>query len=429
MAARRTIGCHSSAGRAWTLDPATDQYYLHSFLREQPDLNWRNPEVREAMFDVLRFWLDRGVDGFRVDVIWLLIKDDQFRDNPPNPAYRPTQPDINRTLSVYNADRPEIHELIAEMRAVLDSYGDRVLIGEIYLPFERLVDLLRREPVGRAAAIQFRAHSCGLERQGDCGLDPRITKRALPAGRLAELGARQSRPAAHRSRVGEAQARIAAMLLLTLRGTPTMYYGDEIGMARTESRPSLRRSMGEERAGAGRRPRSVAHADAVGRQRQCRLFDQRRHGCRSTRDYKTRNVSVLRRDPCSILSFYRRLIELRRTHVALQVGDLANIAAVNNVLTYERVAEGQRIKVILNFGPSAQAMPGPAGGDQTILLSTHMDRKERTQPDQLRPNEGIVLVGPALTLELASFEQVVEPADTIPTVAIRLQADAVLAVL
>ena len=86
----------------------------HSFLREQPDLNWRNPEVRDAMFDVLRFWLDRGVDGFRVDVIWHLIKDEQLRDNPPNPGLsadagrRSTAP-----LSVYNADQPEIHELIA----------------------------------------------------------------------------------------------------------------------------------------------------------------------------------------------------------------------------------------------------------------------------------------------------------------------------
>jgi alpha-glucosidase len=89
-------------GSAWTLKPITGQYYLHSFLREQPDLNWRNPAVQEAMFDVLRFWLDRGVDGFRADAIWLLINDDQLRDNSPNPGYRPTQSDINRTLSATN---------------------------------------------------------------------------------------------------------------------------------------------------------------------------------------------------------------------------------------------------------------------------------------------------------------------------------------
>ena len=125
-------------GPAWTFDTRTNQYYLHSFLAQQPDLNWRNPEVRAAMFNVLRFWLDRGVDGFRVDVLWLLIKDALFRDNPPKPNYRPDRPAIDRYLSFYNADQPEIHELVAEMRSVLDSYSDRVLIGEIYLPFSRL---------------------------------------------------------------------------------------------------------------------------------------------------------------------------------------------------------------------------------------------------------------------------------------------------
>ena len=103
-------------GPAWTYNRVTDQYYLHTFLSKQPDLNWRNPLVREAMFNVLRFWLERGVDGFRVDALWLMIKDAQLRDNPPNPAYQPGQSAINRLLPVYNADQPEIHELIAQMR-------------------------------------------------------------------------------------------------------------------------------------------------------------------------------------------------------------------------------------------------------------------------------------------------------------------------
>ena len=113
-------------GPAWTIDSATGQYYLHSFLREQPDLNWHNPAVREAMFDILRFWMARGINGFRVDVMWLLLKDDQMRDNPVNPAYEPTQPDIHRTLSVYNADRPEIHALIAQLRGRIVERATRL---------------------------------------------------------------------------------------------------------------------------------------------------------------------------------------------------------------------------------------------------------------------------------------------------------------
>ena len=124
-------------------------------MKQQPDVNWRNPELREAMYNVLRFWLDRGVDGFRVDVMWMLIKDDQFRDNPVNPASAPDAPASQRLLAVYNTNRPEVHEIVAEMRAILDSYGDRLLIGEIYLPFDQLATYYGQDLKGRATSLQF----------------------------------------------------------------------------------------------------------------------------------------------------------------------------------------------------------------------------------------------------------------------------------
>ena len=126
-------------GSAWQYDAATRQYYYHAFLSQQPDLNWRNPAVRHAIHDVMRFWLRKGVDGFRVDVIWHLIKDAEFRDNPPNPAFREGRPPHERILPIHSADQPEVHDVIAEMRRVIDEYDGRVLIGEIYLPPDRLV--------------------------------------------------------------------------------------------------------------------------------------------------------------------------------------------------------------------------------------------------------------------------------------------------
>jgi alpha-glucosidase len=127
-------------GPAWEFDSTTSQYYYHAFLKEQPDLNWRNPEARRAMHDVLRFWLDRGVDGFRVDVIWYIVKDDQFRDNPRNPDYKPGRNPHHEQLATYTSDRPEVHDIIGGMRRVLDDYGgDRMMVGEVYLPVERLV--------------------------------------------------------------------------------------------------------------------------------------------------------------------------------------------------------------------------------------------------------------------------------------------------
>ena len=202
-------------GAAWTLDALTGQYYLHSFLREQPDLNWRNPAVRAAMYDVLRFWLAR-VDGFRVDVIWLLIKDAELRDNPPNPNYRPDEPGIHRFLPVYSADQPETHEVIAEIRRVLDQYDERVLIGEIYLPIERLVTYYGEDLGGAHLPFNFQLILTAWTTPAIAKL---ITdyEAALPPGGWPNwvLGNHdQPRIAA---RVTAAQARIAAMLL-SLRG-------------------------------------------------------------------------------------------------------------------------------------------------------------------------------------------------------------------
>ena len=126
-------------GSAWEYDATTRQYYYHAFLAQQPDLNWRNPVVRRTIHDVMRFWLSKGVDGFRVDVVWHLIKDAEFRDNPPNPDFRVGQPPHQRILPLHTADQSEVHDVIVEMRRVIDEFDSRVLIGEIYHPFERLV--------------------------------------------------------------------------------------------------------------------------------------------------------------------------------------------------------------------------------------------------------------------------------------------------
>src|ERR1700730_14404328 len=126
-------------GPAWTLDETSGQYYYHAYLSEQPDLNWRNPEVRAAMLDVLRFWLARGVDGFRVDAIHHLVEDEQLRDNPLNPEWREDMSPARRLIRLRTMDQPEVHQAIAAMRQVADEYGGRLMIGEAYLPIDRLM--------------------------------------------------------------------------------------------------------------------------------------------------------------------------------------------------------------------------------------------------------------------------------------------------
>src|ERR1043166_7494237 len=118
-------------GSAWQFDETTGQYYYHAFLKQQPDLNWRNPQLVAAMHDVMRFWLKRGVDGFRVDVIWHLIKDDQFRDDPPNPDWRPGDPEHRRFVHFHSADRAEVHDVIRGMRKVIGEFSPGLLIGGV----------------------------------------------------------------------------------------------------------------------------------------------------------------------------------------------------------------------------------------------------------------------------------------------------------
>jgi alpha-glucosidase len=216
-------------GSAWTWDKLSGQYYYHAFLKEQPDLNWRNPRVRAAMYSIMRFWLDLGVDGFRVDVLWHLMKDTNFRDNPINYAFSPGQPDINRFLQVYSADQPEIAQVVAEMRQVVEAYPNRVLIGEIYLLLARLVAYYGENLSGIHLPFNFQLLFTAWNASSIGALIEEYD-RALPSGAWPNwvLGNHDQKRVA--SRIGGGQARIAAMLLLTLRGTPTLYYGDELGM-------------------------------------------------------------------------------------------------------------------------------------------------------------------------------------------------------
>jgi alpha-glucosidase len=239
-------------GPAWEWDAATAQYYLHSFLREQPDLNWRNPAVRAAMYDALRFWLDRGIDGFRVDVMWLLVKDDEFRSNPPNPAHAPGRGSYDALLPLYTADRPEVHEIVAELRALIDGYGDRVLIGEIYLPVERLMTYYGRGLRGAQLPFNFQLIDAPWSASALAAI-VRDYEAALPAGAWPNWVLGNHDKARIASRVGIAARNADAVLR---RRT---------GNDRRSDRPRARCRSGREKSARHRAgPRPGTHAHAVG---------------------------------------------------------------------------------------------------------------------------------------------------------------------
>jgi alpha-glucosidase len=383
-------------GSAWAFDETTGQYYYHAFLAEQPDLNWRNPDVRAAIYDAMRFWLEKGVDGFRVDVIWHLIKDAEFRDNPPNPHYVEGRPPNERILTQYSTDQPEVHDVIAEMRRVTDAYRDRVLIGEIYLPLHRLMAYYGNDLTGAQMPFNFALLSTFWSaRSIETIVDD--YEKALPKGAWPNwvLG-NHDRPRVA-SRVGPEQARVAAMLLLTLRGTPTLYYGDEIGMHQLAISPEDVRDPFEKNVpgiGVGRdgcrTPMQWDASPASG-------FSGVRPWLPLPEDHIRENVADLEADSRSILSLYKRLIALRKASPALVEGDYHPIAAQGDLLVYRREAEGTAVIVVLNLGPDPIAVTSSAiRFNSEILLSTFLDREgERLEGVlDLRGNEGVVVMLP-----------------------------------
>ena len=244
-------------GPAWEWDETTGQYYYHAFLKEQPDLNWRNPEVRAAMMAALRFWLDRGVDGFRIDVLWHLVKHAAFPDNPANPGWTPAMGEMHRMLQLHSTDQPEVHEIAAEMRRLADSYGARVLVGEIYLPVEQLMAYYGSDDApGVHLPFNFQLIDAPWDAKTLAELIAAYDAALPPGGWPNWVLGNHDRPRVA-ARLGEAQARVAAMLLLTLRGTPTIYYGDEVGMSDVAIPPDQvqdPRELREPGLGLGRDP-------------------------------------------------------------------------------------------------------------------------------------------------------------------------------
>jgi alpha-glucosidase len=385
-------------GPAWTLDTATGQSYFHQFRAEQPELNYRNPAVLEAMRDVLRFWLDRGVDGFRVDVIALLAKDPQFRDEPPNPAFRPGDPLWFTNLHTGTEDVDGVHDIVRAFRAVLDEYEDRVLIGEI----DPLPTLMRY--YGEAldeTHLPFNFNllnglpwEAGAVRDAVAAYDSAIPAGAWPNWVLGN----HDRPRVAQ-RIGPGQARVATMLALTLRGTPFVYYGDELGMLHADV-PDDRMRDGHgyadiERARRFSRDpyRSPMQWDAGPNAGFCPPGIE--PYLPLGRDWQRLNVEAEGEDPRSMLALFRSLVGLRGEHDALTVGDYRGLdVSEGSVLAYERRSGKDRVLVVLNLGDDEVAVDlgtvAPAG---EILLSTGLDRSGEASlaPLPLRPDEGLLI--------------------------------------
>jgi alpha-glucosidase len=388
-----------AGGSAWEWDERTGQFYLHSHLKEQPDLNWRNPDVRAAMLDVLRLWLDRGVDGVRIDVAHMLMKDPELRDNPANPGggsnpYDIQHPDFATQLHVHDRLHPDLHEVLRAFRMVLDEYpGDRVAIGEVEaMDWERWAEFFGRELDELHMPFAFKLietpwHAEALA-EVTAGLE-----RALPDGAWPILALGNHDRPRLATRLGRPQARVAAMLLLTLRGTPTLLYGDELGMQDQPVPAAAQRDrFGLTNGGISRDPTRTPMPWNAGPNAGFAPPQAERLWLPISRESETLNVEAQLADERSSLNLYRRLIGLRGRSAALRAGDYAGTPrAEERCLVYVRAASTERKLVALNLTGEDRQLALKGSG--TVVLSTLMDADGQPVEDELRlrPNEGVVV--------------------------------------
>jgi len=384
-------------GSAWEFDEQTGQYYLHTYLAEQPDLNWGNADLRRAMLNVLRFWMDRGVDGFRVDVAYRAMVAPQWRDNPPNPDWQEGMDPYRKLQETYTKNLPDAHVVGRMLRDVVDEYEDRVLIGEVTLPVDRLMAFYGENADEYHLPFNFNLiHSdwtADSVREHVDDYEQHLPTAGWPNYVLGNHD--QHRFA---SRVGPAQARVGHMLLLTLRGTPTIYYGDELGMPDGRIPPEMVRDPWELKTpglGLGRDPArtpmqwsKAPHAGFCPPDAEPWLP--------VGPDADVINVEVQQQEASSMLSLTKRLIALRRENPALHAGPYRSFNTPEGVFAYARQSpedDTDRFLIALNFTAETQTWALPDGLHGTVEASARYGRRDDTVQGilALRPNDGLVI--------------------------------------
>jgi alpha-glucosidase len=390
-------------GSAWEWHPSTEQYYLHSFLKEQPDLNWRNPLVKKAMFDVLRFWLDKGVDGFRIDVAHFIMKDPEMRDNPLETAaeralHRPLG-EYDSQIHLHDQGHPDVHTIYQELRQLLEEYGSispRVSIGEIHIfDWETWASFYGSDLDELHMPFNFQLLNVKWKAE-DVMAVVETLENILPPGAWPNYVLGNHDEPRLATRLGVQGARLAAVLLLTLRGTPTLYYGDEIGMTEVEIPPAQQQDpWGRRVPGLGRDgcrtpmqwdASSLAGFSLPGTQGCWLPFME---------NFQQVNVEKQLQQPDSLLNLYRQLLAFRKKTPPLQIGDYFTLPDLpEGCFGYRRRWPGySEILVVLNFSSQLVNINLDNYSNGKLILSTYLDRDEKVNLDglQLRSNEGVII--------------------------------------
>lgn len=378
------LSAFEKCGTAWTYDETTSQFYLHSFTPGQPDLNWRNAEVRAAMRKTWMFWLDRGVDGFRVDVAHRLVKDARLRDNPPglSDARRHV---AHATLRQRNLNLPETHQILGDLRRLLDARGGKVALGEVPISDERLLaEYFGGEGMQTAFHIAFWEQPWRAE--AFRGTVDRLAEQTRP-GALPTYALATHDISRTATRYGPgARPRVAAMMMLTLRGVPCIYYGEELGMA--DAPPPGNRVIDVDGRDGTRIPMQW---DALGR-----VFTSGTPWLPFGPEQREVNVAAQDGDPGSLLALYRSLIAYRHRSRALRAGGYRSLDSPGGTFVYERAVSGERLLVALNFTAASVSVDLP----ETLPANGRREMSTRPgarpadvslRPLRLGPDEGVIV--------------------------------------
>lgn len=373
-------------GRSWEWHPGTKQFYLHSFLKEQPDVNWRNPELQAAMWDVIRFWLDLGVDGFRLDVVNCFVKDDQFRNNPRR--FRGIRP-YNWQYHIYDRDRPETIDIMCQIRSLVDEYPERMTVGEVMAekPGDpELAAAYGDDGRGLHMSFNFAFLFCPWRAVAFAEVvdqwEALLGSTTWPSYALSNHD--WSRSISRYGRGGDARARakVAAAMLLTLRGTPFLYYGEEIGMTDGRiPRGRLQDPLGKRYwpLYPGRDPvRTPMQWDRSANAG----FGPAEPWLPVNRNYQVINVSTQMPDEKSLFNWYRALIRLRAEEPALHSGDYRRLSAKEDVFCFERKWGENTILVALNFSRKERevSLPGTGSWKPKLREGAVIDQKSIEAP-------------------------------------------------
>ncbi|MGG3467502.1 alpha-glucosidase [Neobacillus pocheonensis] len=388
-------------GTAWEYDEETDQYYYHAFAKEQVDLNWANPKVKSAMFEVMKFWLEKGVDGFRLDVINFLKVNDQFVDNPYD----------GEQVHLYDKDQEGVLTVISEIAEFVHQYPDKFLVGEV--GSEDLDILKQYSGLGMLDVVfNFNIGSIGEFDADKLFQQLAATEQVYDPTQIPTLFFSSHDMSRHISRFGgdEDRAKLVAALMLTAKGVPFIYFGDEIGMRdwitddigkmkdvqgimgyqlaleAGKSRVEALMIANEKSRDKSRTPMQWnAHAN-VG-------FSEGQPWITIPEDGYKVTVEDQINDPESMLSFYKKLLKLRKEHSSLQFGDYEFLRNEDGMIYFVRTDSVEKVLVVLNFTDQPKTLEVEVAATMKLLLSTKRTGLDRESVVTILANEAVILKG------------------------------------